>query len=71
MNDPVYLTTEELAQRWKCSTNTLSNWRVKRIGPPWKKLGAGRNNKVLYKMEDVLNYEELRNQAGFEDAASN
>lgn len=57
MNDEVYLTTIDLAERWKMSPDTLSNWRIKKIGPHYLKVGAGRNTKVLYKLIDVIQFE--------------
>jgi hypothetical protein len=53
----VLLTPEELAKRWRMDPKTLSNWRVKGRGPEYLKLGAGRNNKVLYPEDKVLAYE--------------
>jgi hypothetical protein len=41
MTDATYLTTEEVAERYRgqISTGTLENWRVQRIGPPFIKIG--------------------------------
>lgn len=52
------LTPEELAKRWRLNSKTLSNWRVSGKGPRFVKLGAGRNTKVLYREDDVRDYEE-------------
>ena len=51
------LTSEELAERWKMSAGTLQNWRVKGRGPAYIKLGEGRATKVLYRLEDVVEFE--------------
>ena len=54
------LTTEELSQRWKLHAKTLPNWRVKKIGPAYIKLGEGKKSKVLYRIEDVVAFETGR-----------
>lgn len=54
------LTTEELSQRWKLHSKSLSNWRVKNIGPAYIQLGEGKNAKVLYRIEDVVAFETGR-----------
>ena len=51
------LTTTDLAKRWHMDAKTLSNWRVQGRGPTYLKLGEGRNNKVLYREEDIAAYE--------------
>ena len=48
------LTTKELADRWRLSTKTLSNWRTKQEGPSFVKFGKN----VLYRIEDVEQYEQ-------------
>lgn len=53
----VLLTPVELAQRWRMTVGALSNWRVKGKGPAFIKMGAGRNTKVLYRLEDIEAYE--------------
>lgn len=54
MADNEFLTTKELAARWKLSNKTLNNWRGKRTGPSFVKVGKS----VLYRLDDVLAYEE-------------
>jgi hypothetical protein len=51
------LTPTDVAKRWHMDVKTLSNWRVKGKGPTYLKLGEGRNNKVLYREEDIAAYE--------------
>ena len=51
------LTTEELARRWRLHPKTLSNWRVKGMGPRFIKLGDGDKGAVRYRLEDVLAFE--------------
>lgn len=52
-----FLTTKQLAERWHMNVETLSNWRVKGIGPAYTKLGAGKNTKVLYREDDIIAFE--------------
>lgn len=54
------LTPVQLAQRWSLDEKTLANWRVAKKGPPFLKVGDGRNGKVLYRIEDVEQYEQQR-----------
>lgn len=51
------LTTAELSVRWKMNPKSLSNWRVRNVGPSWVKLGNGRNSRVLYRLEDIEAFE--------------
>jgi hypothetical protein len=46
MPDPVYLTPEEVSERYRgeVTAGTLRNWRAMRIGPSYVKVGKG----VLY-----------------------
>jgi len=52
------LTPTELADRWKIHEMTLGNWRSQKRGPKYVKLGDSRNAPVLYRLEDVIEYEE-------------
>lgn len=52
-----FLTPVELAKRWRMDVRTLSNWRVKGRGPVFLKLGEGRNTRVLYREDDVIEFE--------------
>lgn len=47
------LTTQELAERWHISTETLRYWRYNGKGPLYIKL----NGPILYRLEDVLQFE--------------
>jgi len=47
------MTPAQLAKYLSLDEGTLQNWRVKRQGPPWVKLGLGRNAKVAYRVADV------------------
>lgn len=53
----VYLTTEDLADRWRVSPGTLENQRAARKGPRYVKLGTGRAAPVRYRLADVIDYE--------------
>jgi hypothetical protein len=51
MSDNKFLTTEEVAKRYRgeISVGTLRNWRALRIGPPFVKIGKA----VLYPVEQL------------------
>lgn len=51
--EPVFLTTLELANRWKVSDRTLGGWRDKGIGPVYVKIGS----RVRYRMDDITRAE--------------
>lgn len=53
------LTTEDLAERWRRSPETLANWRRKGIGPPCIRL-QGERSPALYRAQDVLDFEETK-----------
>lgn len=54
-----YMTVPELAQELKMSMTTLAVWRMKKKGPDYIKMGAGRASKILYLKKSV---EEFKNQ---------
>ncbi|WP_322418802.1 helix-turn-helix domain-containing protein [Mesorhizobium huakuii] len=51
MDNRMFLTAEEVAERYRgtISLGTLRNWRAKRIGPAYVKLGKA----VLYPIEEL------------------
>lgn len=51
-----WLTTAELAKRWKMRPGTLQNWRVQGIGPRFFK-SHGSSGRVLYRLRDIKAYE--------------
>lgn len=53
-----YLTPDELSARWRNSvtTRTLANWRVKRYGPAWLKVGG----RIVYPLPAVLAWETTK-----------
>ncbi|HLP65935.1 MAG TPA: helix-turn-helix domain-containing protein [Rhizobium sp.] len=55
-----WLTTAELAERWRMTTRTLERWRAEPYGPAWHRIGG----KVLYLMVDVLAYDDRHRRKG-------
>lgn len=55
MGERAYLTSKELADRWRLSDQTLANWRYAGKGPPFIRVGA----RVLYPAEGIHAYEKL------------
>ena len=53
--DRAFLTPKELAQRWRLNHQTLANWRHKRQGPPFVRIGT----RVLYPIEGIQSFERL------------
>lgn len=51
---PCHLDPGALARRWRRSPRTLERWRQARRGPAWLRL----EGRVLYRLEDVLAYEQ-------------
>lgn len=54
MSDRLYLTSKELAHRWRLSEQTLANWRHARKGPPFVRIGG----RVLYPLASLTDYEQ-------------
>ncbi len=54
------LTTTDLAKRWSMTKESLENWRVKKIGPAYLKIGS----KVLYKPEVIEAWEAKNSKLG-------
>ena len=52
-----YLTPEEVVRRYRgeISVGTLRNWRCKRIGPTYVKVGKG----VLYSIADLDRWDRI------------
>ena len=49
-----YLTSKELAIRWKLTAETLKKWRIAGKGPRHRKLGG----RILYHIEEVMKIED-------------
>ena len=52
-NDKKYLTTKELAKRWRRSRRTIEGWRSKKTGPNYLEL----NGMVLYDLNEIIEIE--------------
>jgi hypothetical protein len=55
MTQALKLSPSQVVARWggNCTTGTLANWRTKKKGPPYQKLGA----KVFYPLELLEQWE--------------
>lgn len=49
----LYLTTEDLAERWHMTAHTLGQWRWQGHGPRFVKFGK----RILYHQEEVESFE--------------
>lgn len=52
------MTSEMLAKRWGMHRGSLARWRSQKKGPPFLKLGSGKNASVYYRMIDVIKWEK-------------
>lgn len=59
-DDPLYLDTNELAERFRVGPSTLSGWRHQGTGPRWARFGT----RVLYRLVDVDEWEQEQLAAG-------
>lgn len=59
MQQEVLINQRTLSDRWAVSERTLERWRWRGCGPRYIKLG----NKVMYKIEDVEDYENVHSKA--------
>jgi hypothetical protein len=50
------MTPAEVAEFTQISEVRLATWRSKSVGPPWVKMGDGRNGAVRYPREDLRKY---------------
>jgi hypothetical protein len=50
-----FLTSKELATRWRLSDQTLANWRYAGKGPSFIRIGS----RVLYPIETIQQFEKL------------
>ena len=48
-----YITTKELAKRWRRSPRTIEGWRSKKTGPSYLEL----NGMVLYDLDEIIKFE--------------
>lgn len=56
------LTLKQLADRWGMKPGTLRNWRRAGKGPQSIPLGGGPRARRVYKVADVLAYEEKQKE---------
>jgi hypothetical protein len=52
--EKLFLTSKELADRWRLSDQTLANWRHARKGPQFVRVG----NRVLYPIKVIQDYKK-------------
>ena len=52
-NEKIYLTTKELAKRWRRSPRTIEGWRSRKTGPNYLEL----NGMVLYDLDEIIKFE--------------
>lgn len=64
MSTDELLDDDALARRWGMSTQTLQNWRVQGKGPQYIKMGEGKSSPVMYRIKDVLEWEEKHLKGG-------
>ena len=53
-NSVNFLTEDDLAHRWVCSTSRLQRWRSQGDGPAYLKIGR----KILYRLQDIQVFEQ-------------
>lgn len=58
MSERAYLTSKEVADRWRLSDQTMANWRHTGKGPPFIRVGS----RVLYPIEGITAFEKLSQQ---------
>ena len=58
MSERAYLTSKEVADRWRLSDQTMANWRHAGKGPPFIRVGS----RVLYPIEGITAFEKLSQQ---------
>ncbi|MCX4824893.1 helix-turn-helix domain-containing protein [Streptomyces sp. NBC_01142] len=52
--DDDWLTAREASGVARVAEKTLANWRSRGVGPPYKKLSAGRGGRIRYRRGDVI-----------------
>lgn len=57
LNNSLFLTTEELAKRWRCSPGNLENWRIAGKGPCFTRPGGKTRGRVLYPIAEIERWE--------------
>jgi hypothetical protein len=54
----------QVAQRYGMTPESLANWRREGKGPPYVRLGNGKRPRVMYRVDDVLEWERLHLKGG-------
>lgn len=49
---------DEVAERYGITPETLSNWRREGKGPVFIRLGNGKRPRAMYRMQDIIDWEE-------------
>tara|TARA_E500000305_G_scaffold108776_1_gene111923 strand:+ start:138 stop:929 length:792 start_codon:yes stop_codon:yes gene_type:complete len=57
LGNSLFLKTEELAERWRCSEGLLHNWRVSGYGPVFVRPGGKKRGRVLYSISAIESWE--------------
>ena len=65
-NKRVYLTTEQAAEIAQLASGTLENWRYRRQGPPWIRVGGAirYEENALYAWMDAQTVNEIPRASG-------
>lgn len=50
----IFITSKEVAIRWKLTPETMKKWRCAGKSPPYRKLGK----RILYKIEEIERFED-------------
>lgn len=58
LGDDEWLTPPEAAKLTKITVRTLSDWRWKKTGPPYRKLSPGKGGRIRYRRRDVESWLE-------------
>ena len=58
-NNPVYLTSNELAERWRVSISSVIRWREPGKPPVFYKI----NGNILYKLADIEDLEKANRKS--------
>jgi predicted DNA-binding transcriptional regulator AlpA len=58
VTEPRLLTEKEVSHLTGLALSTLRHWRLKRVGPPYLKLGCARKGPVRYALHDVVAWAE-------------
>lgn len=48
----------EVARRYNMTPESLANWRREGKGPAFIRLGSGKRPRVMYRMDDVIEWEQ-------------